>query len=103
MKKPRVTRRELVQAARLYQGFRERDVGKLTRLKVEDPRVAVHIGKVYAIEYETTHGEKGQLYRHNFAAWARPGFLVTPNGRQLLILPGNYSFTARGIVDRRRR
>lgn len=103
MSKPRVSRRELARAARLYQGFRERDVGRITRARLEDPRVAVHIGKLRALEYETTHGEKATLYRHDFAAWARPELLVSPNGRQLLILPGNYSFTARGIVDRRRR
>jgi len=98
-----VPQRELERAARLYRGFRERGVGKTRRRMIDWPEVAVHIGRVRAFDYETTHGAKPILYRHKFAKWARPEFLVSPDGRHLLILPGNFSFTARGIVDRRRR
>jgi hypothetical protein len=93
--------RELEQAAELYRYFRERGVGQLKRRQVDWPRVAVQIGRVLAIEYETTHGEKPERYRHDFAAWARPPFHCSADGRLLLILPGNFRFTERGIVDTR--
>jgi hypothetical protein len=93
--------RELKQAGTLYGGFRERDVGQLKRRQVDWPAVSVQIGRVLAIEYETTHGERRTLYRHDFKAWARPEFNASADGRLLLILPGNFVFTARGIVDTR--
>lgn len=94
--------RELDQAAQLYGNFRERTVGALKRRQVDWPAVSVHIGRVLAIEYETTHGERQTLYRHDFKAWARPEFNASADGRLLLILPGNFVFTERGIVDTRR-
>lgn len=96
------TQRELDQAAGLYRDFRERGVGQLKRRQMEWPRVSVQIGRVLAIEYETTHGEKPERYRHDFAAWARPELNASADGRLLLILPGNFVFTERGIVDTRR-
>lgn len=96
------TQRELEQAAQLYHDFRERGVGQLKHRQIDWPAVSVHVGRVLAIEYETTHGDRAQRYRHDFAAWARPEFNTNPNGRLLLILPGNFVFTERGIVDTRR-
>lgn len=94
--------RELEQAAELYRDFRERGVGQVKRRPIDWPRVAVQIGRVLAIEYETSHGEKPERYRHDFAAWARPELTCSSDGRLLLILPGNFVFTERGIVDTRR-
>lgn len=99
----RVSRRQLAQAARLFEGFRERDVGRLKTHRVRVPDVAVAIGKLTAAEYVTTHGAKRVRYRHEFKPHAAPELLVTPDGRQLLILGGKFRFTARGIVDRPRR
>lgn len=93
--------RELAQAAGLYQDFRERDVGKLLRTPINWAGVCVQIGRLHAVEYETSHGPKPVLYRHDFKAWARPDFNCSPDGRLLLILPGNFVFTERGIVDTR--
>lgn len=102
-KKPRAAAvdRELQLAGKLYGGFRERDVGQLKRRAVDWPAVSVAIGRVLAVEYETTHGARRTLYRHDFKAWARPEFNASADGRLLLILPGNFVFTARGIVDTR--
>lgn len=97
-----ISQRELEQAAELYRDFRERGIGQLKRRQIDWPRVSVHVGKIRAIEYETTHGEVIERYRHDFKEWARPEFNVDPTGRHLLILPGNFVFTERGIVDTRR-
>lgn len=93
--------RELEQAAELYRDFRERGIGQLKRRQIDWPKVSVHIGRVLAVEYETTHGEQPERYRHDFAAWARPEFNASADGRLLLILPGNFVFTERGILDTR--
>lgn len=94
--------RELDRAGKLYGGFRERDIGQLKRRQIDWPRVSVAIGRVLAIEYETTHGARPVRYRHDFKQWARPEFNASADGTMLLILPGNFVFTARGIVDTRR-
>jgi hypothetical protein len=96
-----VPQRELEQAAELYRDFRERGVGQLKRRQIDWPRVTVQVGRVLAIEYSTSHGPKPERYRHDFAAWARPEFDVSADGRLLLCMPGNYVFTERGIVDTR--
>lgn len=96
-----VSQAELEQAAELYHDFRERDVGLVTKQPIDWPRVSVAIGKIRAIEYHTTHDEEHVLYRHDFKRWAWPDFQVSTDGRHLLILPGNFVFTERGIVDTR--
>lgn len=96
-----ISERELAQAAELYRDFRERDVGLVTKQKIDWPRVSVAIGRIHAIEYRTTHDDERVLYRHEFKRWAEPDFHVSTDGRHLLILPGNFVFTERGIVDRR--
>jgi hypothetical protein len=95
------TQRELDQAAQLYRDFRERGVGQLKRRQVDWPNVSVHIGKVLRIEYETSHGDQVQRYWHDFKEFARPELNTSADGRLLLILPGNFVFTERGIVDTR--
>lgn len=94
--------RELELAAQLYGDFRERSVGRLKRRQVDWPSVSVHVGRVLAIEYETSHGEQPVKYRHTFKKWARPELNVSADGRLALILPGNFVFTARGFIDTRK-
>lgn len=98
------TERDLRKAAALYRDFREAKPARaLKRRTIAVPKVSVQIGKVTAIEYRTTHGKKRVLYRHDFKTAARPELHVSPDGRQLLIVGGNYTFTERGIVDGRKR
>jgi hypothetical protein len=99
---PPAVARELKRAGALFGSFREQNVGQLKRRAIDWPSVSVAIGRVLAIEYETTHGGRRKRYRHDFKAWARPPFESSADGRLLLILPGNFVFTARGIVDTRR-
>lgn len=96
----KVTKRQLSQAARLFKGFREKDVAQVRSRKIRIPDVAVGIGQFHAVEYFTAHGKKRKLYRHEFAPRSRPEFLVSGDGRQLLIVGGRFRFTARGIVDK---
>lgn len=93
--------RDLVdQAADLYERFSGHDpeeIGRVTVPKV--PRVGVAIGEVDGILYSTIRDGKFEKYIHKFHKRDRPMFVVSPDGKQLFLIGGNYTFTERGIVD----
>ena len=92
-------RRDLERAAKLYRDFREERPRRARAVRVTLPKVAMVMGHVRAIEYDTTHGGKVTLYKHRFAPGSRP-MLVAANGRgKLFLIGGRYHVTARGIVD----
>lgn len=92
----------LAEAAKLFEGFRERDMGSIETRGLLIPDAVVEVGKFHAFEYFTTHGKRRELYRHEFERSARPDFLVSPDGRQIFVLGGSFRFTKRGIVDKPR-
>ena len=107
----KISENERSQAIAIYENFREKSARRVAVVKVQIPNIVAivgHIealwktkeGHVGAIDYRTTHGRKLTLYRHAFAAGSRPLLCVSPDGRQLFLLGGNYKFTERGIVDR---
>lgn len=103
MKKPAPSR-AVKQAARRYESFTGQRAVKTGTIDVPAlPRAVVAIGYVDAIDYETMRHGRIQRFRHRFAKNARPLFACSPNGRTLYMLGGAYQFTARGIVDKRRR
>lgn len=67
------------------------------------PDEALAIGDVIGIIYETSRDGRKEKYIHQFAKGARPLLIASYDGRQLFMLGGAYDFTARGIVDRRRK
>lgn len=94
------TRKDIKKAADLYERFSGHEAEVLGRLKVPAlPRVAVGIGVVDEIQYTTVRDGVVEKYRHPFRAADKPIFAVTPDGKQILLLAGNYTFTERGIVD----
>lgn len=107
MKNPRrrnpVPPSSVLQAERLYRAFTgDEPTQELIIEAPEIPALAVAIGTVDAIAYTTVRDGKVEHYQHEFAQHARPIFAVSPDGRQLLVLHGNYTFTERGIVDGRK-
>ena len=87
----------------LYQSFTGHDAKLLKRIKKPTfPSVGVAIGRVLGIIYETRRDGRLETYRHNFGKTSRPLFVVSPDGKQLMMLGGAYDFTERGIVDRKR-
>lgn len=92
-------RADLDKAQRLYESFREERPRRAKVIRVTLPKVAMIMGHVRAIEYDTTHGGKATLYKHRFAPGSRP-MLVAANGRgKLFLIGGRYHVTGRGIVD----
>lgn len=92
-------------AVGLYKKFREEPAKRVAVMRAELPSVLMVMGRVSAIEYETTHlsddGTKrmAQGYRHKFAEGSRPMLACAPGENGLFIVGGRYHVTERGIVD----
>lgn len=65
------------------------------------PDVLVKIGQIDGIMYTTVRDGKTEKYIHKFAQRSRPMFAVSEDGKQIFLLGGRYTFTERGIVDKR--
>lgn len=74
--------------------------GKLVTVSKPDmPDVALIVGYLDAVMYETIRDGKVEKYIHKFKKKSRPLLASSYDGNQLLILGGGYNFTDRGIVD----
>ena len=62
-------------------------------------KVGVAIGEVDGILYSTVRDGQLEKYIHKFRKADKPLFVVSPDGKSLHLVGGNYSFTERGIVD----
>ena len=96
----KATRTQIERAADLYERFTGHDALELGRVKVPSmPAVGVAIGEVDGILYSTIRDGVLEKYIHKFRKSDRPLFVVSPDGKVLYLLGGNYNFTERGIVD----
>lgn len=92
-------------AVNLYKKFREEPARRVGVMRAELPEVLMVMGRVSAIEYETTHqndaGTKriAQGYRHTFAEGSRPLLCCAPGKNGIFVVGGRYHITERGIVD----
>ena len=95
------TRNDIEKAADLYQRFSGHDAEEIGRVSVPAiPKVGVAIGEVDGILYSTVRDGKHEKYIHKFHKADKPLFVVSPDGKQLFLIGGCYTFTERGIVDR---
>lgn len=93
-------RAEFERAARLYADFSGHDAGPLARVPYpQRPKVAIVVGYCDGVLYSTVRDGVKEKYIHQFKAKDRPLFLVSPDGKQLILYGGNFDFTERGIVD----
>lgn len=100
---PARVRRQLSQAATLYQKFREAPPRFVDKVRVNPlPDVCMEVGKLDGVLYTTTHGGKKTAYIHKFSGRSKPTLATDPKGKRLFILGGHYDFTEDGIVDRKR-
>lgn len=87
--------------AKLYEAFSGHEaeiVGRTRRPKI--PAVLVSVGIVDFIGYTTVRDNVTEKYVHKFKRAAAPLFCVSPDGKQIFLIDGNYDFTEAGIVDR---
>lgn len=61
--------------------------------------MALKVGYVDGILYETYRDGEKQRYIHEFKKRARPYLVAAPDGSKIQLVGGDYSFTDRGIVD----
>ena len=99
--KRRPTRNRIEQAADLYERFSGHEAEEIGTVSVPQmPEVGVAIGEIAFIGYDTVRDGVAEKYIHRFHKADRPLFVVSPDGRMLLLVGGRYRFTERGIVDR---
>jgi len=94
------TRNQIERAKDLYKRFSGHDAEEIGTVNLPAmPTVGVAIGEVDGILYSTIRDGKFEKYIHKFHKKDRPMFIVSPDGKQLFLIGGNYTFTERGIVD----
>lgn len=92
--------KEVQKACRLYERFSGHEAEAVGKVKVRPmPKVGVSIGDIDGVLYTTIRDGKVEKYIHKFAAKDKPLFVVSPDGKQLFLVGGRYTFTERGIVD----
>lgn len=92
---------DMNKAANLYERFTGHPAEDVFEMDIPPlPKHAMFIGILDCLEYTTVRDGKTEYYRHDFKQVDKPILAVSPNGRQILVVKGNYRFTERGIVDR---
>mgnify|MGYP001254043250 CR=1 FL=1 len=92
---------DIAKSAKRYSRFTGHDAYNIGEINLPNPPKAVAvIGECAGILYDTVRDGKLEKYIHEFAKKDRPLFCVSPDGKQLLLVGGNFTFTERGIVDR---
>jgi hypothetical protein len=100
----RSTRTEAQRAASRFERFTGHDAEEIGRVEIPAlPKVAAVIGTCTAVCYETVRDGRIENYIHEFSQAAAPMLAVSPDGKQLLLVGGKYTFTERGIVDNARK
>jgi len=99
-KNPASVQAEIKRATQLFTEFRGAQPVEVRRVAVSPlPRVALTVGELLGIMYRTERDSRMENYLHRFRKSARPILAVSPDGRTLLILGGDYRVTDRGIED----
>jgi hypothetical protein len=100
----RSTRTDLQRVASRYERFTGHEAETIGRVTVPPlPKSVAIIGDVTAICYRTVRDDREEDYIHEFSEKAAPMLGVSPDGKQLLLIGGNFTFTERGIVDKSRK
>lgn len=87
------------QAVKLFEDFTGHTADTCQKIKMPRVDVAVLVGEVEAIAYNTVRDGKAEKYLHSFKASARPKLAASHDGKTLLIIEGDFEFTERGITD----
>lgn len=93
-------RKDVLQAANLYERFSGHEAELIGKVNLpKPPKAAVAVGKCDGILYTTVRDGVREHYIHKFHKKDAPTLMVSPDGKQILLIGGNYTFTERGIVD----
>lgn len=98
-KNPAAPQAEIREAAQRFEAFTGHRADKAREVKTPAAKVALAIGPLLGVAYETTRDGKHEKYYHEFRSHARPLLAASSDGHSLFMLGGAYRFTERGIVD----
>lgn len=87
------------QAVKLYEDFTGHSADTYEKIKMPRVDVAMLVGEVEVIAYNTVREGKKERYMHTFKPSARPKLAASHDGKTLLIIEGDFNFTERGITD----
>ena len=96
---PGRVRRAVTKAIKLYSDFTGHDPKFVDEWEIAIPDAAMQVGKITGIMYTTKMDGRQQEFLHEFSGKSRPILAASADGRQLLILGGDYHFSDRGIID----
>jgi len=97
---PLSKRAQVEKAADLFEQFTGHDAEHTETIdKPKMPDAVLVVGEIDGIMYSTVRDGVSEKYVHQFKKSSRPLFAVSPDGEQLFMLGGAYTFTDRGIVD----
>lgn len=92
---------EVKRAAELYEKFTGHGGETIARVRAPKiPKAVAVIGECDGILYSTVRDGVLEKYIHKFKKSARPLFCVSPDGKQIFLIGGEFRFTERGIVDK---
>lgn len=91
---------DVAQAADLYSRFSGHEPESIGKVKAPARlKTAIAIGECDGILYTTVRDNRVEKYIHKFRAKDKPLLTVAPDGSQIVLVGGNYTFTERGIID----
>lgn len=94
------SRSDIRRAAEIYERFTGHDSEVIGKVDIPDlPSAVAVIGQCDGILYTTIRDGVVEKYIHRFRAADKPIFAISPDGKQIILVGGNYDFTDRGIVD----
>lgn len=103
MARRRTTSKSLAATVRRFRRFTGHDEVTARRLVLPPyPRELLTVGDCDGILYTTIRDGRRESYIHRFAKRSRPLLAASPDGKRLFLLGGAYTFTERGIVDKKR-
>ena len=86
-------------AVKLYRDFHGEHPRFVDEYDLPAPDVGVYVGPCDGILYTAKIDGKTERLVHEFTGKSRPIFAVSADGRDILLLGGDFQFTERGLVD----
>ena len=91
--------RGVQKAAKLLEEYSGEAPNYIEEVNLKTPKTGLLIGVLDGVLYTAIRDKEKIPYVHKFKKRSRPKLAVSADGKQLIILGGNYRFTDRGIVD----
>ena len=95
-----MSRNSLGDAIALYEDFHDGPASGSEVVEIEFPEMVFQVGTCDGILYTADRGDGPEEFIHEFEGDAKPMLCATPDGKQLLLIGGNFEFTERGIEDK---